>query len=227
MAFVSLPDVEAACRDVEYALDELKLDGINLQTHTAQRYLGHSEENELYAELNRRGAVVFVHPQRPPLQGLSKFAFPAGYTELVFDTTRAIANLLYTGTLSKYPRIRFIMPHMGGVTPFLLFRLSGFDDDPKLREKIPDGVAAQLKRLYYDVAQSAAPLALRALLEIADPSRILFGTDYPSALNAEKVMRDTIQEVLKFDGFDEATRRKVMSENARAILPRFSQLGPS
>jgi len=224
MAFVSLPDIAAACCDVDYALDTLKLDGINLQTHTGHRYLGHPDEDELYAELDRRKTVVFVHPQRPPARDMPHYAFPAGYTELTFDTTRAITNMLYNGTLSKYPNIRFIMPHMGGVTPFLLFRLSGLDDDPKVRERIPDGVKAYLKRLYYDVAQSASPLALRALLEIADPSHVLFGTDYPSARDVEKVMRDTISAVRSFDGFDDTLRRKVMSGNAQAILPRFAHL---
>jgi predicted TIM-barrel fold metal-dependent hydrolase len=225
MGFVPLPEVAAAAREVEYALDKLKLDGINLLTHTGHRYLGHPDENELYAELDRREAAVFVHPVRPPLKELPQFGFPAGYTELVFDTTRAIANLLYQGTLAKYPRIRWIMSHMGGVTPFLLFRLSGFDDDPKVRERIPDGVAAYLKRLYYDVAQSAAPLSLRALLEIADPSRIFFGTDYPFARNPEKVLRDTIAAVRAFDGFDDALLRKVEFDNARALFPRFAQAG--
>ena len=224
MGFVSLPDVEAACRDVEHALDVLKIDGINLQTHTGHRYLGHPEENELYAELDRRRAVVFLHPQRPPAQNMPQYAFPAGYTELTFDTTRAIANMLYTGTLAKYPNIRWIMPHMGGVTPFLMFRLCGLDDDPKARERIPDGVAAYLRRLYYDVAQSPSPLALRALLDVADPSHILFGTDYPSARNVEKVMRDTVAAVRTFDGFDDKLRRKVMASNAQGILPRFAQL---
>jgi 6-methylsalicylate decarboxylase len=224
VGFVSLPDVEAACRDVEYALDTLKLDGINLQSHTGNRYLGHPDEDELYAELDRRKTVIFVHPQRPPLKELPHYAFPAGLTELTFDTTRAIANMLYTGMLAKFPNIRWIMPHMGGVTPFLLFRLSGLNDNPKVRDRIPDGVAAYLGRLYYDVAQSASPLALRALTEIADPSRILFGTDYPSARNVEKVMRDTVAAVRSFDGFDGALRQKVMSGNAQALLPRFAQL---
>jgi predicted TIM-barrel fold metal-dependent hydrolase len=224
MAFVSLPDVTAACRDVAYALDTLKLDGINLQTHTAHRYLGDPEEDELYAELDRRKAVVFVHPQRPPVKDMPRTLFPAGYTELTFDTTRAIANMLYAGTFAKFPNIRWIMPHMGGVTPFLLFRLSGLDDDPKLRDKIPGGVAATLKRLYYDVAQSAAPLSFKALLGVADPSRILFGTDYPSARNVEKVMRDTIAAVGAFDGFAGPLRQKVTSGNARALLPRFATL---
>jgi predicted TIM-barrel fold metal-dependent hydrolase len=225
VGFVSLPDVEAACRDVAYALDVLKLDGINLQSHTADRYLGDPDEDELYAELDRRRAVIFVHPQRPHVTGMPRYSFPAGYTELTFDTTRAITNLLYNGTLAKFPNIRWIMPHMGGVTPFLLFRLSGLEDDPKARDKVPEGVAAYLKRLYYDVAQSPSPLAMRALLEVADPSRILFGTDYPSARPAEKVMRDTVAAVRAFDGYDDALRRKVMSGNAQALLPRFANLG--
>ena len=200
MGFVPLPDVAAAVREVDYALDVLGLDGINLLTHTGDRYLGHPDEDELYAALDRRRAVVFVHPVRPKV--LPPVDYPAGYTELVFDTTRAIANLLCTGTLAKYPNIRFIMSHMGGVTPFLLFRLSGIDDEPKLRERVPEGVAAYLGRLYYDVAQSAAPLSFRALLDVADPSRILFGTDYPFARNAEKVMKDTIEALAHFDGFD-------------------------
>jgi predicted TIM-barrel fold metal-dependent hydrolase len=224
MGFVSLPDVEAACRDVEYALDVLKLDGINLQTHAGHRYLGHTEESELYTELDRRRAVIFVHPQRPPAQNMPQYAFPAGYTELTFDTTRAITNMLYTGMLAKYPNIRWIMPHMGGVAPFLLFRLCGLDDDPKVRERIPDGVAAYLRRLYYDVAQSPSPLALRALLEVADPTHIMFGTDYPSARNVEKVMHDTVAAVRTFNGFDDALRRKIMAGNAQAILPRFAHL---
>ena len=224
MGFVSLPDIEAACRDVEYALDVLKLDGINLQSHTGHRYLGHTNEFELYAELDRRKAVVFVHPQRPPLADLPQYSFPAGYTELTFDTTRAIINMLYTGMLERFPNIRFIMPHMGGVTPFLLFRLAGLNNDPTLKEKIPLGMNAYLYRLYYDIAQSPSPLALRALLEIADPSRILFGTDYPSARNVEKVMRDTIAAVRDFDGFDDALRHDVMAGNAQRLLPRFAHL---
>jgi predicted TIM-barrel fold metal-dependent hydrolase len=220
MGFVPLPDVDAAVREVEYALDTLKLDGINLLTHTGDRYLGHPDENELYAELDRRRAVVFVHPVRPA--ALPPLGFPAGYTELVFDTTRAIVSLLWNGTLASYPNIRFIMSHMGGVTPFLLARLSGLNDEPKVRDRIPEGVAACLARLYYDVAQSAAPLSFRALLEIADPSRILFGTDYPTARPAEKVMRDTVAAFGRFDGFDAALRRRIANENAMALFPRFS-----
>ena len=225
MGFVSLPDVEAACRDVEYALDTLKMDGINLQSHTGPRYLGDPEENELYTELDRRRAVIFVHPQRPDVKGMPRYHHPAGYTELTFDTTRAIANMLYTGMLEKYPNIRWIMPHMGGVAPFLLFRLSYMEADPKAKGKVPKGVRHYLNSLWYDVAQSPSPLAFKALLEIADPSRILFGTDYPSARPTEKVMKDTVKAVETFDGVDEALRERIKSGNAQALLPRFARLG--
>jgi predicted TIM-barrel fold metal-dependent hydrolase len=221
-AAMPLPDVDASLRELEYALDTLKLDGVNLVTHVAHRYMGHPEEAELYAELDRRRAVVFVHPVRPNLDGLAPLAYSTGLTELVFDTTRAIANMLFTGTLARFPNIRFIMPHAGGVTPFLLFRLSGQDANPKMRDKIPEGVAAYLRRFYYDVAQSAAPLSLRALSEVADPDRILFGTDYPYALTREKVVYDTIAGVRDYDGYDAGQRRKVERDNALALFPRFA-----
>ena len=222
-ALVPLPDVHAAVREVEYALDTLRLDGICLLTHVGNRYLGHADYAELYAELDRRQAVVFVHPVRAPCEGMPEYSFPAGFTELVFDTTRAIANLLYTGTLNRYPRIRFIMAHGGGATPFLLFRLSLMDKMPQVRERLPDGVVAHVKRLYYDVAQAAAPATLRALLDVAEASHILFGSDYPFAVpDAEKVLRDTIDGISKFDGFDPALRRKVERENALALFPRLA-----
>jgi 6-methylsalicylate decarboxylase len=223
MGFVPLPDVDAAVRELEYALDVLRLDGINLLSHTGPRYLGHPDEDALYAELDRRGAIVFVHPVRPPMKELPQFAFPAGYTELVFDTTRAIMNLLSTGTLAKYPNIRFVMAHMGGVTPFLLFRFNGLADEPKFRDRVPEGVPAYLRRLYYDVTQSVSPGALHAVLDVADPSRILFGTDYPFARSGERVFGDTLAAVRAFAGFDDAMREKVLCGNARALFPRFAK----
>lgn len=222
-ASLPLPDVEASLRELEYALDTLRLDGVNLVTHVAHRYMGHPEEWELYAELDRRRAVVFVHPVRPKLDGMPPFAYSTGLTELVFDTTRAMANLMFSGALAKFPNIRFIMPHAGGVTPYLLFRLSGQNNSPRMRDKIPDGVAAYLRRMYYDVAQSAAPLSLRALSDIAEPDRILFGTDYPFALTGERVVHDTIAGVRAYQGYDAALRAKVEHGNALALFPRLAR----
>jgi predicted TIM-barrel fold metal-dependent hydrolase len=221
VGLVSLPDVDSALRDVEYALDTLKLDGILLLTHTGDRYLGSPDDAPLYAELDRRKAIAIVHPKRPAASGWAQFSFPDGYSELAFETYRAIANLHWNGMFARYPNIRWIMPHAGGVTPFLAFRLSGMDDIPAVRERSPGGVSAMLKGLYYDIAQATHPAPLRALMEVADPSRVMFGTDFPFARNIG-VIEQSIAAVNAFAGFDTALRKKVERENAVALFPRLA-----
>ena len=123
------------------------------------------------------------------------------------------------GEVSQYPLHHVAHGRRYSVPAVSAERL---DDEPKLRARFPDGVAAYLRRLHYDVARSAEPLSFRALLEIADPSRILFGTDYPFARNAEKVLKDSIEALARFDGFDDTLRRKIAFGNARTLFPRFA-----
>ena len=126
-------------REAAYALDTLKLDGICLLTHAGPRHLGHPDEDELYAELDKRKAVVFVHPLRNQAKNMPAYSYPAGMTELVLDTTRAIHNLLWNGTFGKFPNIKWIMPHGGGTIPFLTYRISAMDNHPKVQAKLPGG----------------------------------------------------------------------------------------
>jgi predicted TIM-barrel fold metal-dependent hydrolase len=218
---VSLPDVDAALADVAHALDTLKLDGILLLTHTGDRYLGHPEDAPLYAELDRRAAVVVVHPKRPGAKGFAQFSFPDGFSELAFETYRAIANLHWNGMFARYPHIRWVMPHAGGVTPFLAFRFAGMDDIEAVHARSPDGVAATLRHLYYDVAQATHPAPLAALMQVADPSRVLFGSDFPFARNAG-VIEQSIKGMKQFSGFDAGLRRKIERDNALALFPRLA-----
>jgi predicted TIM-barrel fold metal-dependent hydrolase len=220
VGLVSLPDVDAALRDAEYALDTLKLDGLLLLTHTGDRYLGHNDDAPLYAELDRRKAVVVVHPRRPTTKGWAQFSFPDGYTELAFETTRAIDNLYWNGMFSRYPNIRWLMPHAGGVSPFLTFRMMGMDDIAAVRERSPQGVEATFRNLYFDTAQATHPAPLRALLEVADPEKVLFGTDFPFARNAD-VIGQSLKSLESFDGFDGALRGKVARDNALKLFPRL------
>jgi predicted TIM-barrel fold metal-dependent hydrolase len=223
VGMVALPDVDAALADVTHALDTLKLDGILMLTHTGDRYLGHPDDAPLYAELDRRKAVVVVHPKRPATTGWAQFSFPDGYSELAFETYRAIANLHWNGMIARFPNIRWVMPHAGGVAPFLAFRFSGMDDVKAVHERSPDGVAATLKHLYYDIAQATHPAPLAALMQVADPSRVMFGTDFPFARNVG-VIEQSIKAVADFSGFDDATRRKVERGNALALFPRLATL---
>ena len=171
---------EKSVAEAVYALDTLKLDGICLLTHAGQRHLGHPDEDELYAELDRRNAVVFIHPLRNQAQNVPAYGYPAGMTELVVDTTRAVANLLWHGMFGRFPNIRWIMPHGAGTLPFLAYRLSAMDKKPAIRQHLPGGsVASALRGLYYDVAEIVSPAPLKCLMATTDTSHILFGSDFP------------------------------------------------
>ena len=225
-AILPLPDVAAAIREVEYALDTLKLEGICLLSHVGSRHLGQPEEDELYAELDRRKAVVFVHPLRNQAKNMPAYAYPAGLTELVLDTTRAIHNLLWNGTFAKFPNIRWIMPHGGGTIPFLIYRMSVMDKNPKLREGLPGGsVASALRGLYYDVAEICAPGPLKCLMEIADPTHLMFGSDFPFSRHRTPAqdVKTLIAGFEAFDGWDAATRRGIERDNALRLFPRLAQ----
>ena len=208
-AVLPLPDVQASLLELEHALDALNLDGVGLLSNYNGQYLGDPAFKDLYAELNRRKAVVFVHPNTLPDAMLPKTKVTPAIMEFVFDTTRAVANLIYSRTLRRYPDIHFIFPHAGGTVPYLTWRIS-------MGER---GIIKQLKRLYYDIALSATPYALRSLQELAYPSHILFGSDYP--FFPEPLLTPMLESMENYDGFDERTREAVGWTNALALFPRF------
>jgi len=186
-AVLPLPDVKAAVKELEYALDVLKLDGVVLLSNVDGHYLGTSKFDDLYSELNRRKAIVYIHPTVPSKGKFPKMSMPPYIIEFVFDTTRAISNLILNRTLRRFPNIRFIVSHAGGTAPYIAWRIS-FLDYRYYTDTIGD-----LKSLYYDTALSASPYALRSLQELVDPSHILFGSDYPFA--REFVTSKTISEL--------------------------------
>jgi predicted TIM-barrel fold metal-dependent hydrolase len=221
LAVLPLPDVEAALRELEYALEQLKLDGIVLPTNVGGHYLGDPAFDELFSELNRRKAVVFIHPIDPPGECPPNLKLPTSLIEFVFETTRAIANLIYSGTLERCPDIRLIVSHAGGTVPFLSWRISLFQHKAGMREKVPQGVMTYLKRLYYDTALSAAPNALRSLQELVDPSQILFGSDYPFAPGVLTAV--TIDGLKNYEGFDKQALKAIEHENAIELFPRIGK----
>ena len=142
LAALPLPDVNAALDELTYALDVLKLDGVALFTHIGENYLGNPAWAAVFDELNRRGAYVFVHPALPaqatPLKHL-----PTWLIEFPFETTRALTNLLYSGTLARCPKIKFQFAHMGGAAPFLAGRIASLvkrsPPTARIAEQVPAG----------------------------------------------------------------------------------------
>jgi len=212
-AVLPLPDVKAAVNALDYAIDVLELDGVILLSNVDGLYPGHSRFDELYAELNHRKSVVFIHPTLPAYGQFPKMKRPASMEEFVFDTTRAISSLILNKTLKRFPNIRFIISHAGGTAPYIAWRMSLLD------HRFHTDTINDLKKLYYDAALSASPYALRSLQELVNPSHILFGSDYPFA--PEIITRMTISGLNNFDDFDEKTLSKINRENALDLFPRF------
>ena len=213
-AVLPLPDVEAALNELEYALDALKLDGVALLSNVGGHYQGAPEFDDLYSELNRRKAVVHIHPTVPVDGKFPKLAMPESIIEFVFDTTRAISNLILNRTFERFPEIRFIVAHGGGTAPYIAWRMSLLD------MFYLTNVIKDLKSLYYDTALSASPFALRSLQELVNPSHLLFGTDYPFA--PELITDMTISGLDAFEGFDDKILGGINRENALTLFPRFA-----
>jgi predicted TIM-barrel fold metal-dependent hydrolase len=216
-AILPLPYVDEALYELEYALDTLKLDGVVLLSSVDGRYPGDPMFDEVFTELNRRKAIVFLHPTVPTINSGLKLDLPQFLIEFVFDTTRAATNLVYSGTLERCPDIRFILAHAGGTIPYLAYRISM---GQIMIPGAPQGVMTYLKRFYYDTALSFYANALRSLQELVDTSHILFGSDYPFA--PEIATHFTVQGIQNYDGFDEQMRKSVEWESARVLFPRFS-----
>jgi len=214
-AVLPLPDVKAAVNELEYALDVLKLDGVVLLSNVDGHYLGTSKFDDLYSELNRRKAIVYIHPTVPANGKFPKMKIPTSVEEFVFDTTRAISSLILNKTLKRFPKIRFIVSHAGGTAPYIAWRMSLLD------YRVHTDTINDLKRLYYDTALSASPYALRSLQELVNPSHILFGSDYPFA--PEIITRMTISGLNTFNGFDEKQLRGINRENAIDLFPQFDR----
>ena len=213
-ATLPLPDVDGSLREIEYIFGTLKADGIALTTNYDDKYPGDEAYAPIFDELNRRKAVVYFHPTA------NSFAFnrvkdiPPPTIEFPFDTTRTITSLLFSGTLSRCPDIKWIFSHGGGALGMVANRLVGLAKNrPELAARVPNGVRHELSKLYVDVVGVTTTGALKAVLDVVPTSHLLFGTDYPFWKPDE-----TIHELaeLKLDAADLAA---IERGNALTLMP--------
>jgi 6-methylsalicylate decarboxylase len=217
-ALLPLPDVDGALEEIIYALDILHLDGVGLFSSVSGRYLGDPLFDPVFEELNRRSTVVFIHPTHCEAPTATNLGAPPFVVEYVFDTTRAIVNLIFTGTLKRYPDIRLIVAHGGGTVPFLAQRISmleGHRKAPEVADVIPT-----LRALYYEIASTTAGYALRALQELTDSTHILWGSDLPFVYG--KRLQEEVDLWEAYGGFSADQRKAVEQLNALQLFPRFA-----
>lgn len=206
-AILPLPDVDGSLREIEYAYDVLKADGVAVMSSYDDIYLGDPRIAPVMDELNRRKAIVYEHPVREDRDN------PINGIELVTDTTRTIASVLYNATVVRCPEIRFIWAHGGGTVAAAANRMGG------TAQKLPKGLMYELQRFYYDTGQAHAKPLLQSYKALVPVSQILFGTDFPliaagGTLATAKGLRDN-------GGFTEAELRAIERDNALKLIPRL------
>ncbi len=186
-ACTPLPDVKGAIAEVRHAFDTLDADGVVFETNFQGVYLGDDRLAPLYEEMDRRSAVLFLHPTSPGSRcscvdngGTPTFGYPGPMIEFLFDTTRTVTNMVLSGALQRHPNIRVIVPHAGAALPVLAARIDLVGpmltppDAPK-----PPSMREALSKLHFDLAGTPIPEQLAALLSVADPRRIHYGSDWP------------------------------------------------
>ena len=202
-AALPLPDVDAAIREAVYALDTLGADGVKLATNSRGQYLGDEALDPLMEVLNKRHAVIIVHPHRPtPYPEEIIATTPLAMYEYPAETTRAVVNMLARNVLVRYPNLKVVVPHCGSFLPLAL---------PRMKSILPAMVAqgymqpidweGNLSRLYFDLAGSPTVEVLRSLLTITTPGHILYGSDYPYLPDA--VLKSNLQRLKRTLASDE------------------------
>jgi predicted TIM-barrel fold metal-dependent hydrolase len=215
-ATMPLPHIDATLEEIAYALDVLGADGVGLFTSYGNNWLGAPEFAPVFEELNRRRAIVYVHPDAAACcKNLVPFVTDATI-EYGTDTTRTIANLIFSGASQRYPDVRMIFSHAGGTMPFLIERFSLLQRYPHIAPNVPNGALAELRRFNYDIAQAANPVALGALTQIVPVSQVLFGTDVPY-----RTCVDTVTGLMG-SGFAEHELRMIDRDNAIRLLPKYA-----
>ena len=216
--FATLPmlDVEGALAEIAYSVDVLKANGIAMLTSYDGKWLGDKAFAPIMDEINRRKLVVYTHPSNTKCCVNLQEGVPGSTIEFATDTTRTITSLLFSGTATRCPDIKFIFSHAGGTMPFLVERLVLL---PKLNANFgkilpSEQVIPTLKRFYYDTAQASHPGALLSLLNLVDVSQVVFGTDFPY-----RTSLDHVKGLMAMD-FSMKDLVAIESGNANRILGR-------
>ena len=215
-ATLTLPDVDGALAEAAYAFDELHASGVILLANTHGRYLGAPDDEPLFAELDQRRAVIFVHPTElpgPSVEGIPPFA-----ADFLLDTTRAAYRLVRNGVVRRHPDLKIILSHAGGFLPYASHRIAAAMVAEGGRS--PVDILEDLRSFYFDTALSGSPAALPSLLAFAKPGHVLFGTDFPFA--PPPAVGYFTGQLDAYAALDADAHAAVDRRSAEALFPQFS-----
>lgn len=214
-AALPLPDVDASLDEARFAIDELGAQGVIILSNSGGHYLGDDRLGPVLVELNRRNAIVFVHPTTCVGHDALACGRPRPMIEFLFDSARSIVDLILNGAAGRYPKIRFIIPHAGGVLPLLVDRVELFRSLSPEAANRPT-VADLLAGFFYDLAGMTSPRQLHALRSITSDDKLLYGSDY--AWTPYGVVLGAVDALDRAFGPDAVNWRRQTTTNAQALL---------
>jgi len=224
-ACLPLPDLDGALAELAYALDDLRLDGVVLFSNARGTYLGDPSFTPLFQELQRRRAVVFVHPNPSPDPAAHALGLPDSLIDYPADTTRAIARLHYSGSFARTPDVKYVFAHAGGTVPYLAGRFAIIDQMRVIPGAEARATAAEtFRRLYWDTALSWGDPVLRMLREVVGIDRVVFGSDYPYLRRDLAV--SCRQHIQASPELTDGERKAILGGTATKLIPRLASLRP-
>ncbi|PFH62789.1 hypothetical protein XA68_11801 [Ophiocordyceps unilateralis] len=214
----SLLHVDLCLDEIRYSFDVLGADGVILFTRYGRNYLGHADFKPIWEELNRRQAVVFIHPTHAFDTHLVNDHAPAPLFDFPHETTRTAADLIMANNLREFPDCKIILSHGGGTLPYIIHRIAMVADTPFSVGKTSEEIIEDGKRFYFDLALSGSHLVLSTLLEFAKPGHVLFGSDFP---NAPKATIERLSSVIDNYKLSPEARHQIHHGAAVALFPRL------
>ena len=222
-ACLPLPDVDGSLAELAYALDVLKLDGVVLFSNARGVYLGDPRLDPLFDELQRRRALVFVHPNASPDPSAHSLGLPDSLIDFTADTTRAIARLHYSNTFGRTPDVKYVFSHAGGTVPYLAGRFGIVDEMGVIPGAEGRASAAEtFRHLYWDTALSWGDPVLRMLRDVAGIDHVVYGSDYPYLRRDLAVA--SRGHILSSPELSPGERESVLGGTAVKLIPRLAVL---
>jgi aminocarboxymuconate-semialdehyde decarboxylase len=214
--FASIPmdAPDAALRELHRAIDELKLNGVILLSNIRGRALTDPLYRPFFAEADRMELCIFLHPMLPAVSEPFREYVLGPLVGFPFDTTLAVARMCFDGMFRDFPRIRWLIGHLGGAIPYLMERLdNGFRDFAECRAKIDELPSVYLKRLYYDTV-TFSPYTLTMARDLVSADHMAMGSDYPHMLGSIDRAVSSIAAL----AIPEQEKERIFGGTAHAIL---------
>jgi 6-methylsalicylate decarboxylase len=218
-----LPDVDGTLDQIAYALDVLELDGVSVFTNAGGSYLGDSRFDPIFTELQRREAVVFVHPTASPDPIAHTLGLPDTLLDYPVDTSRAIAKLHYSNTFARTPDVKYVFVHAGGTIPFLASRFAIVDEMDVIPGAQERGAFTDtVPRLYWDTASAFSDPVLHMLRSVTGLGNVAFGTDYPYPRDAISI--GGLRHLQNTAELDDDERRSLLGGSAARLIPPLARV---